>query len=273
MKRLGEMYSDQPLITVIGGIVGLFLLGACDTADNDALVSQESSPSGKVSGTVSYRERIALPPDAAVEVMLLDVSRKDVAATTIARRTIEPSGQVPIPYELVYDRAVIDSRMEYAVRALIRRGDNILFVTDRSYPVLTRGNPDSANLVLVRSGGGAAPVADANLSGTRWELKTLAGEYVNLEASQKTYFLQFNDGKKIVTGFVGCNNFTGEYSVSETTLEFANLARTMRICPSMAIEDRFHDALQVVERHEIRGTWLILFGLKGELAAFEAWYE
>jgi uncharacterized lipoprotein YbaY len=34
-----------------------------------------------VTGTVTYLERIALPPDATVAVRLLDISRQDVAAT------------------------------------------------------------------------------------------------------------------------------------------------------------------------------------------------
>ena len=273
MKRSGEKYSDQSLKVVVGGIVTLFLLGACDTADNDTMAVQQSSPSGKVNGTVSYRERIALPLDAVVDVVLLDVSRMDVAAETIAKQTIEPAGQVPVPFELVYDTAAIDPRMQYAVRATIKRGDNLLFVTDRSYPVLTQGNPDSANLVLVRSGGGTAPVADANFNGTRWELRALAGKSVNLEASQNMHFLQFNDGERAVAGFIGCNNVTGEYTVSGTALKFGNLARTMRACPSMETEDRFHDVLREVERYEINGTWLILYGPENEIATFEAWYE
>ncbi len=41
-----------------------------------------------ISGTVSYRERMALSNQAELEVTLEDVSRQDVAATVIARQTI-----------------------------------------------------------------------------------------------------------------------------------------------------------------------------------------
>jgi putative lipoprotein len=242
-------------------------------AESEKPVSLEDNSTGMISGTVSYRERIALPPDVVVEVLLLDVSRMDVAATTIAEQTIEPSGQVPIEFELVYDTAAIDPRMQYAVRATIKRHDRSLFVTDQSYPVITRGNPDHVDLVLVRSGGGEAPVADAELPGTRWELRELANERVNREAGQEMFFLQFDDANETATGFVGCNNFTGKYKVSGTAIEFGNLAQTMRACPSMVLEDRFHRALQAAERYEISGTWLMLYGSEGELATFEAWYE
>jgi len=258
---------------VIGGIAGLLLLAACGMDVDDTPTSKQGQLSGKVSGTVTYRERIALPPDAVVEVKLLDVSRMDVAATTIAEQTIKPSHQVPIPFELVYDTALIDARMEYSVQATIKRGVNFLFVTDRRYAVLTRGNAESADLILVRSGGGRAPVADASFTNTRWELKTLNGESIRLEPNQKAPFLQFNNGNKTVAGFAGCNNFTGGYTVAGASLEFDNLASTMMACRFMSLEDNFQGVLQAVERYDIRGTWLILFGADGELATLEAWYE
>ena len=273
MDKWDSTMLGSSFMAVLGGLTGLLLLASCGIAEGGKAVSLQDRSSGTISGTVSYRERIALPPDVVVEVVLLDVSRMDVAATTIAEQTIEPSGQVPIEFELVYDTAVIDPRMQYVVRATIKRHDRFLFVTDQSYPVLTRGNPDRVDLVLVRSGGGEAPVADAELHGTRWELRELANERVNREAGQEMHFLQFDDGNKTVSGFVGCNNFTGKYQASGTVIEFSNLARTMRACPSMALEDRFHRALQAVERYEISGTWFILLGADGELATFEAWYE
>jgi uncharacterized lipoprotein YbaY len=54
-----------------------------------------------LSGTVAYRERIALPSGAVVDIKLLDVSRMDVAAEVMAETAIRPEHQVPIPFELV----------------------------------------------------------------------------------------------------------------------------------------------------------------------------
>lgn len=117
------------------------------------MVSPASMAGGEpasVTGTVSYRERMALTPEAVVEVRLLDVSIADAAAKLIAEQTIRPQHQVPIAFELVYDSADIDERLTYAVRATIRDGGRLLFTTDRSYPVLTRGNPGHVDLVLKR---------------------------------------------------------------------------------------------------------------------------
>lgn len=106
---------------------------------------------GTVTGTVTYRERIALTPEAVVEVQLLDVSIADASARLIAEQTIKPQHQVPIPFELTYDPAVIDERFTYAVRATIRERGRLMFTTDRSYRVLTRGSPNHVDLVLVRT--------------------------------------------------------------------------------------------------------------------------
>jgi len=103
-----------------------------------------------VTGTVTYRERIALTPEAVVEVQLLDVSLADASAKQIAVQTIRPKHQVPISFELRYDPAEIDERLTYAVRATIRNGERLLFTTDRSYRVLTRGHPNHVDLVLTR---------------------------------------------------------------------------------------------------------------------------
>jgi putative lipoprotein len=55
-----------------------------------------------VTGSVSYRERIALPPDAVIQVSLLDVSLMDVAAKLISEQTIKPRHSVPVPFALEY---------------------------------------------------------------------------------------------------------------------------------------------------------------------------
>ena len=256
-------------------VFAMTLLAAACAAPQKAGVDSTPSLSGKLSGSVRYRERIALPPDAVLQVALLDVSRMDVAATLIAETTIFPEGQVPIPFELEYDRQQIDSRMVYALRATIRRGENFLFVTDTHYPVLTRGHGESADIVLVRSGGASAPVADADLTGTRWQLRTLGGDRVEPVEGHRAPYLQFEsrDGETIAHGFTGCNSFNGGYRVEGATLGFDRMLMTLRACPDMSVEQRFMSALEEVNRYLIESTWLILSGADGEVATFEAWYE
>ena len=131
------------------GLLFLLTLAAC-AETGSAPVSSMTDDSGVVTGTVTYRERIALPENAVVHIQLLDVSLMDVSAKQLAEQTITPKHQVPIPFEMAYSPEQIDARMTYAVRATIRSGGKLLFVTDRSYPVLTRGKPGHVDLVLVR---------------------------------------------------------------------------------------------------------------------------
>ncbi len=108
----------------------------------------ETAYSGVVSGTVTYLQRIALTPDATVFVQLRDVSRMDVPAPLIGETRIESPGQVPIPFEITYDPKEIDPRFTYSVSAQILRGDKLLFVSDTVYPVITRDNPGTVEVVV-----------------------------------------------------------------------------------------------------------------------------
>jgi uncharacterized lipoprotein YbaY/heat shock protein HslJ len=104
---------------------------------------------GIVSGTVTYLQRIALPPQAIIEVKLVDVSRADAPAIVIDSVTFEAGGrQVPFSFELTYDPAQIDDRFTYAVQARITIDGELRFISTRSYQVITRGNPNTVEIIV-----------------------------------------------------------------------------------------------------------------------------
>jgi putative lipoprotein len=140
-------------------LVGLFTLLAGACASGATTVS--SAPStARVTGTVTYRERIARLPGAVVHVVLEDVSLADAQATVIAQETIYSAGQVPVPFTLQLDPAAIDPRHRYAVRARITdAADRLRWVSTNHYPVLTYGNPREIEIVVRRVG--AAPASTA----------------------------------------------------------------------------------------------------------------
>src|SRR5262245_61480950 len=116
-----------------------------------------------VTGSATYRERIALPPDALFEATLEDVLRLDAPADVIGRTRLESPGQPPFRFSLRYDPARIQESRMYSVRVRITAGDRLLFFTDRSYPVLTRGSGTDVAILLRRAGasvgsGRAAPL-------------------------------------------------------------------------------------------------------------------
>lgn len=103
-----------------------------------------------ISGTITYRERIALSPQAVVEISLQDVSRADAPAKIIANRRITNPGQVPIHFEIRYRPEDIDERMTYAIQARILEGGRLMFINDTHTPVLTRGADNRVEMMLVR---------------------------------------------------------------------------------------------------------------------------
>jgi copper homeostasis protein (lipoprotein) len=110
---------------------------------------RDDTSAARITGQVAYRERIALPPDAAVHLTLEDVSRQDAPATYIASQVIPTLGrQVPIPFALYYASDAIDPRHTYQVRAAIVVDGQRRFMTTQAYPVLTRGNPDHIEMTL-----------------------------------------------------------------------------------------------------------------------------
>ncbi len=128
-----------------------------------------------ISGTVTYRQRSALPSTAALIVRLVDVSRQDVSSTTISEQRIETAGkQVPFQFDFAYDRSKIDERNRYAVQAEIRDAGKLLFITDTSYPVITQGNPRTVDITLVPVGGGAGTGQRNVIRGTVSYLQRIA---------------------------------------------------------------------------------------------------
>lgn len=120
------------------------------------MADQPLSDRATLTGTVVYRERMALPINATIDVRLLDVSRQDVPARVMAQQTIDAAGQsVPVPYELEYDPGLVREAMSYAVRAEIRTASGeLLWTTDTVHPALTRGAPtDDVEIRVVRTGG------------------------------------------------------------------------------------------------------------------------
>lgn len=100
------------------------------------------TPTGILTGVVTYQQRIPLSPAAVITVQLQDVSKQDVAATIIASQTIETKGrQVPIPLKLQYDPTAIIPDAMHSLSARITEGDKLIWISTTMNPVLTRGAP------------------------------------------------------------------------------------------------------------------------------------
>lgn len=108
-----------------------------------------------VTGSIAYRERIALPPTAQVEIRLDDVSLADAPAQTLAQQSFTANGrQVPFPFSLTVDQRQLDPRHSYAVAARITDASGeLLFITDTRHSVDFDGRRviDMGTLMLVKT--------------------------------------------------------------------------------------------------------------------------
>jgi putative lipoprotein len=137
--------TSVPLLGLLGCLLG-WLVGCSSTG---VVPHVGGSARTQVTGTVTYRERIALPPTAVIKLQLVDVSRADAPAVVLGEQLIEAAGkQVPFEFAIPYDPALIDERMSYAVQARIEAGGQLLFINDQRHAVLTRGAPNHVDLVL-----------------------------------------------------------------------------------------------------------------------------
>jgi uncharacterized lipoprotein YbaY/uncharacterized lipoprotein NlpE involved in copper resistance len=119
-----------------------------------ALALPLPASAGSLSGTAAYRERIALPPDAVFEAVLIDTAIADAPARELGRVRLQPAGQPPFRFTIPYRDADLTPAGRYAVRATVRQGERLLFTTDTFTPVLAGGpsQPLSLKLVAVQTG-------------------------------------------------------------------------------------------------------------------------
>jgi putative lipoprotein len=95
---------------------------------------------GTVTGTVTYRQRIVLPPEAVVLVELAHVSRADAPAFVLASQQFITNGrQVPLSFSLNYDTASITRQGTYTISAKVLINGELAWITDASNPVISNG--------------------------------------------------------------------------------------------------------------------------------------
>ncbi|HAS8424396.1 TPA: lipo-like protein [Vibrio vulnificus] len=137
----------KKIILVMMSVFFGALLAGCQTSE--PLVKDQGIQT--ISGTVFYRERIALPEDAAVTLVLEDVSLADVPAKVIAKHKFITNGkQVPLSFDLAYDSKKIIANHRYNVRARIEVNGRLRFISDTIVPVITdEANTHNVEIMVV----------------------------------------------------------------------------------------------------------------------------
>ena len=134
------------IVAVAGWLVGCSAAGVVP-GDGGADVT-------KVTGAVTYLERIALSPTAVINVQLVEVSRADAPAIVLGEHVIQAAGnEVPSTFEIGFDPAEIQANHTYAVQARLEDNGKLRFISDQHYAAITRGAPSTASILLKPVGG------------------------------------------------------------------------------------------------------------------------
>ncbi len=222
-----------------------------------------------ISGTVFYRERMMLPPNAEITVTLEEVSKMDVAAEVIASTTLKPEGGPPYAFTLEYDPEKITDRGRYGLRVRIEADDKLMFINTQHTPAFE----EPLDIMVSRVKENRVP--DASLTGTYWKPVELNRSAVSVGAGERELHLILQAGNHQAKGFSGCNTFGGGYKQENDILTFGPLMSTRMAGPpeSMEQERQFLLALKKTARFKISGDNLTLYNAESEVVLrFEAVY-
>ena len=212
-----------------------------------------------VTGSVTWRERMALPPGAVLEVTVEDISRADAPSVALARFAVAPVGSPPLAFEL--DVPAPDPRATVSVRASIRDGARLLFTTDTVSPVLTRGATAQVDLMLV----GVDVPPGPGILGTDWRIVALAGTPLPSDAGDAALRIETAAHGTVFSASVGCNRLGGPVQMRDDTVTFGPVRSTRMACPPPldAAEKALAEALARAARWQIDGTSLRLLEASG----------
>ena len=251
----------------MAALLSVLLVGAVAWPQTQA-TAPAAQPS--ITGSISYVQRMALPPDAAIEVKLEDTS--GATPTTVASTVFAMAGkQVPVPFQLQYNPADINSTHNYALSANISVNGKPRFVSTTAYPVLTNGAPGQVNMVLQPAPAQSSKAkGGAKLYDTSWKLVELNGQAVVAGADGKPphiYLLK----KGELSGSTGCNSLTGSFIAEQSAMQFTPAATTMRVCSQelTAQEQAFVLALKATMDYKIEGDTLEFVNGQQVLAKFQ----
>jgi putative lipoprotein len=228
-----------------------------------------TAPIDRITGSVTHRERVALPEDATLTIELLDVSRQDTRSDRLARLALPAGGrQVPLAFELPFYRADIKPAHRYAIRAtLSSSGGELLFTTAQHVPVLIDGADRHVQLVLTQ----VQHTPLAMLENTYWKLVEVNGRPAQVLPGEREAHILLLAGR--ASGSSGCNKLMGSYAHNPPgALRIGPLASTRMACAPemMAQESALLGTFEHATAYRIDGEALILLNGDAVLARFES---
>ncbi len=216
-----------------------------------------------LSGEVTYRERIALPPGASLTVGLVDLAAPKTPRIA-AKAALASPGEVPLNFNLNFDDTVLVDGASYGIVAEISGADGaVWFRNAEPYAVDPRA-PAGPILIIVTFTGEthanapATPVTPAILDIT-WVADTIGGNPTspNVQSSLSIAADMRAGGRG------GCNSWFAQAALApnDGTLVFSAVAATRMACLSEAAtaqETAWFAALAATRLYRLDGDKLVL---------------
>jgi uncharacterized lipoprotein YbaY len=126
-------------------------------SDAEVLVQTVSSGSlNIVTGTVTTDGSAPLPSNAIIHLLLMDVPSsgpepgisQPIYIPPLGEEFIADPGEVPLPFGIKYDPALVDPTHTYAVLADVTVNGKVLYETIMPFPVITQNNPAQVQVVV-----------------------------------------------------------------------------------------------------------------------------
>jgi heat shock protein HslJ len=193
------------------------------------LIVQAAPEAAQVKGTATYRERIALTPDAVFEATLQDVSKADAAMRGMYRYFADAGlftecltrRRWPVAQEK--DNAALESAYS---KARLTAGEELLVNLEGQLATRPKmeGQGTQPTLVVERFIGVwptekcGARFSSAPLESTYWKLTRLADKPVTAAAKQREPHFVLDSKTKRIAGSGGCNRSPGAINGTATGL-------------------------------------------------------
>src|SRR5688500_5207934 len=175
----------------------------------------------EITGAVTYRERIALPPNAVVTVRLEDIGAADRATELVSElRFVTGTQQVPFSFRLPYVDSAIQRGRRYQVRASIHSESQLMFASSAAYNVISNG-VRKANIAVQR----VAPSANLIL-GITWKLTELNGKPA-LPGRSGNPSITFDKNGTKFSSHTGVNSLSGSCKLTGASINITPGIQTM----------------------------------------------
>jgi uncharacterized lipoprotein YbaY len=132
--------SAQPVPVITGGNPAGNVQILVTPVAGGATQQPQATSTAVVTGTVTYLERIAMPPNAVVTVRLLDESKTGARDVALGEAKFVTAGkQPPYPFAIDYDPGRVVPGGRYTIEATIAVDGRLRYRTAEGYPVITNG--------------------------------------------------------------------------------------------------------------------------------------